>query len=156
MSSDIKSVVLVLMLLLVPKARSETTATYGQQVVAAVLMAEAWGEGEEGMIAVAEVIRNRADRYEISPLAVVKQRRQFSSLNQSSPQALIRRYWKTNDWGLAIKIAKVLYNEPEKLPGITKGASHYDVGIPSWARGQKPVAIIGNHRFWCLYDEQDS
>lgn len=36
-------------------------ATHGQEIVAAVLIAEARGEGEKGMAAVAEFIRRRAD-----------------------------------------------------------------------------------------------
>ncbi|MCC6234441.1 MAG: hypothetical protein IT580_17495, partial [Verrucomicrobiales bacterium] len=48
-----------------PKTRAGFS--YGQQVVAAVLMAEAWGEGEVAMTAVAEVIRLRSVRAGVSP-----------------------------------------------------------------------------------------
>lgn len=126
-------------------------ATYGQQVVAAVLMAEAWGEGREGMIAVAEVIRNRADKEGISPLAIVKQPRQFTSLNNTTPPQLIRKFWKARDWEIALEISRMLYNEPEKLPGITNGADHYDNGRPYWAKGRTPVAVVGSHKFYRLY-----
>ena len=52
---------LLLLLGIYVQGLAENRGTYGQQVVAAVLMAEAWGEGRDGMTAVAEVIRNRAD-----------------------------------------------------------------------------------------------
>jgi hypothetical protein len=71
------------------KAASPSPAPYGQQVVAAVLMGEAWGEGEAAMTAVAEVIRRRADLKGISPLAVVVQPKQFTCLNRCSPEDLV-------------------------------------------------------------------
>ena len=123
-------------------------ATYGQEVVAAVLMGEARGEGREGMLAVAEVIRTRADQMGISPLAVVKQRLQFSCMNGLTPPQLIRKHWGNEQWETAIEIAQLLYNEPEKLPGITQGATHFDHGVPSWALGRTPVAVVGRHKFY--------
>jgi spore germination cell wall hydrolase CwlJ-like protein len=133
-------------------APSAGAATYGQQVIAAVLMGEAEGEGERGMIAVAEVIRKRADQKGISPLAIVKEPRQFSCLNGLTPPQLIRKHWRKKDWETALKIARLMYNTPEKLPGITRGATHYATFIPKWARGHQPVAVIGNHYFWRFED----
>lgn len=127
-------------------------ATYGQQVVAAVLLGEAEGEGEKGMIAVAEVIRKRADQKGVSPLAVVKEPKQFSCMNNLTPPQLIRKHWRKKDWELALRIARMMYNTPEKLPGITCGATHYATYIPRWARGHDPVAVIGNHYFWRFED----
>lgn len=126
-------------------------ATYGQQVVAAVIMGEAEGEGELGMLAVAEVIRTRADRRKLSPLAIVKQRKQFSCLNKVSPQQLIRMHWRKKEWKQALRISRLMYNEPEKLPGITKGSTHYANFVPYWAKGKKPVVKIGKHYFWNLH-----
>lgn len=125
-------------------------ATYGQQVVAAVLMGEAWGEGRVGMIAVAEVIRTRADQEGISPLAVVKKPLQFTSLNGTSPQRLIRKYQEAREWPVALEIARTMYNTPDQLPGITRGADHFDHGVPYWARNKTPVAVIGRHKFYRL------
>ena len=151
MKYNYRSIAVLFLALLATPASRTNAATYGQEVVAAVLMAEAWGEGELGMTAVAEVIRYRADRLGLSPLAVVKQKQQFSSLNNTTPQALIRKFWKTKDWPKALAISRLLYNEPDKLPGITQGASHFDFEVPAWAEGIEPVAVIGNHKFWKLY-----
>jgi N-acetylmuramoyl-L-alanine amidase len=143
---------IIFMSVLVLSGLHSQAATYGQQVIAAVLMGEAEGEGEQGMIAVAEVIRQRADQQGISPLAVVKQPKQFSCLNSVTPPALIRRHWRKKEWETALKIARLMYNTPEQLPGITCGATHYATFIPQWARGTPPVAVIGNHYFWKFDD----
>lgn len=126
--------------------------TYGQQVVAAVLMAEAWGEGRTGMTAVAEVIRTRADEWAISPLAVVKRVKHFSCLNTVRPEALVRKFHRQPDFVLALEIARTLYNKPQELPGCARGATHFHdhSKTPYWASGERPVAIIGNLSFYRL------
>lgn len=139
--------VVFVMLQLLPGATAGA-ATYGQQVVAAVVLAEARGEGRAGMIAVAEVIRNRADRLGLSPLAVVKVPRHFSCLDNTTPQKLIRRFWQNPLWREAIEIARMVYNQPHLLPGITLGATHYVNGDAWWSKGHKPVVVIGRHRFF--------
>lgn len=127
-----------------------SAATYGQQVIAAVIMGEAEGEGVIGMYAVAEVIRKRADLDGLSPLAIVKRPKQFSCLNNISPPALIRKHWRKKQWETALKIARIVYNDPKKLPDYSKGATHYATFTPKWARNKKPTAVIGNHIFWNL------
>lgn len=125
-------------------------ATYGQQVVAAVLLAEARSEGPRGMWGVAEVIRTRADGYGLSPLAVVKMKRQFSCLNDTTPPRLIRRHWNDPDWPTALQIARTTYNAPQQLPGFTHGATHFHSDQAFWSRGHRPIAIIGKLKFYRL------
>jgi spore germination cell wall hydrolase CwlJ-like protein len=131
---------------------SAPAATYGQKIVAAVLMAEAWGEGDIGMTAVAEVIRTRANEFKKSPLAVVTTWKQFSCLNKRTPDQLYAKFHRNPDFPKALAIARLLYNEPAKLPGYSKGANHFTRSVekPDWARGQRPVAIIGRHAFYRL------
>ncbi len=124
--------------------------TYGQRVLAAVLLSEARGEGEKGMTAVAEVIRNRADLLGVTPLAVVTKRGEFACLRRRTPDQLIERFEKNKAWPVALKIARVTYNEPEKLPGIVKGAKYYHSGNPSWAKAEKPIVIVGRLKFYDL------
>jgi spore germination cell wall hydrolase CwlJ-like protein len=126
--------------------------TYGQQVVAAVLMSEAWSEGEAAMVAVAEVIRARADAAGLSPLAIVQQPFQFSCLNEIAPRELIVRCARHRDFQVALRISRCLYNTPELLPGIAKGATHFErVGTRAhWARGHQPVARLGALNFYRL------
>lgn len=126
--------------------------TYGQKVVAAVLMAEAWGEGPKAMTAVAEVIRTRADKWGVSPLAVVKRERHFSCLNQTTPEQLIRKFHDKEDFKVALTIARTMYNRPEHLPDFAEGATHFDAlrNRPYWAQGKRPVAVIGKLAFYKL------
>jgi len=133
-------------------ATMATVPTYGQQVVAAVLMAEAWGEGETGMTAVAEVIQVRAQAAGRSPLWVVQQPRQFSCLNRAEPRELIRRFWRHPDFDVALEIARRLYNSPEALAGFAKGATHFErAGTRAyWTAGHQPVARIGRLHFYRL------
>lgn len=126
--------------------------TYGQQVVAAVLMAEAWGEGEVAMLGVAEVIRTRAEASGRSPLWVVQRPRQFSCLNGVEPRTLIRRFWRHADFEAAVRIARRLYNSPEAFTGIVRGATHFErAGTrASWTAGHQPVARLGRLHFYRL------
>lgn len=126
-------------------------ATYGQKVVAAVLLAEARGEGDRGMIAVAEVIRRRADQKGVSPLGVVRPGA-FSSLNGTSQDRLLRRFENHPLFVKAVEIARVMYNEPEHLGNLTQSATHFTHKNekPYWSIGRSPVAVIGNHAFYRL------
>ena len=141
---------LLVTLLLVTARAAEMNSTYGQQVVAAVLMAEAWGEGEIGMTAVAEVIRNRADKASKSPLQIVLKKGEFSCLNDTTPAALCQKFYRMRMYQTALRIAKTCYNTPEKLPNVTKGATFFDEtrNSPFWLCDVRPVTIIGNHTFY--------
>lgn len=128
-----------------------SAATYGQKVVAAVLLAEARGEGQTGMQAVAEVIRRRADEQGTSPLAIVKPGA-FSSMNGKTQEQIVRQYENHPQFAEALTIARLIYNEPHKLKNITNGANHFTrrQETPYWAINQTPVAVIGNHAFYRL------
>jgi N-acetylmuramoyl-L-alanine amidase len=128
-------------------------ASYEERLVAAVLMAEARGEGIVGMTAVGEVIANRAKKRQQSPAVVVRQRYQFSPLNRTKPHELISCYERLPLYGVALRIARTVILNPAELPGLAAGADHFeDIGAPTprWARGRKPVAVVGGHRFWTL------
>lgn len=128
-------------------------ASFDERLIAAVLMAEARGEGIVGMTAVGEVIANRAKKRQKSPGVVVRQQYQFSPLNRTKPQQLISHYEQLPLYREALRIANTVIQTPAKLPGLTAGADHFeDIGAPTprWARGRKPVAVVGGHRFWVL------
>ena len=143
-------IALLLGLALLVSGRLEA-ATYGQKVVAAVLLAEARGEGLDGMRAVAEVIRRRADRQGVSPLAVVRPGA-FSSLNGTTQDKLLRRFERHPLFESALRIARIAYNEPEKLGNLTRSATHFTHKSekPYWSEGHVPVAVVGNHAFYRL------
>jgi spore germination cell wall hydrolase CwlJ-like protein len=148
-----KAIFLLLFTLLLSLS-SSLGATYGQKMVAAVLLAEARGDGKRGMTAVAEVIRTRADSkaWSKSPLAVIQERKQFSSVNGTTVGKLHAKMQKSRLYPVALRISRTMYNTPEKLPGYAQGATHfarYDAN-PYWALGRKPVARVGQHLFYKL------
>ena len=140
---------LVALLPMVARA-AEMESTYGQRIVAAVLMAEARGEGQIGMTAVAEVIRNRADAASKSPLEIVLKKGEFSCLKDTTPEALHRKFYRMKTYPMALQIAKTCYNTPEQLPNVTKGATYFALtqNRPPWLGDVQPVTTVGNHRFY--------
>ena len=140
---------LVALLPMVARA-AEMKSTYGQRIVAAVLMGEARGEGEIGMTAVAEVIRNRANAASKSPLEIVLKKGEFSCLKDTTPEALHQKFHRMKTYPMALQIARTCYNTPEQLPNVTKGATffHQTQTRPPWLGDVQPVTTIGNHRFY--------
>jgi spore germination cell wall hydrolase CwlJ-like protein len=116
-------------------------------------MAEARSEGVKGMTAVGEVIATRARIRRMSPGMVVQEPRQFSPLNRTKPRELILRYEKMPLYREALRIANTVSQNPGGLPGLASGADHFEhirAPLPRWARGRKPVAVVGNLQFWLL------
>jgi hypothetical protein len=128
-------------------------ASFEERLIAAVLMAEARGDGVMGMTAVGEVIANRARKRQMPPGLVVQQPYQFSPLNRVKPHELIMRYAKMPLYREALRIATTVVQTPAELPGLVAGADHFEhirAPIPRWARERRPVAVVGGHRFWLL------
>ncbi len=125
-------------------------STYGQRIVAAVLMGEARGEGEVGMTAIAEVIHNRAVEHGKTPLEVVCKKGAFSCLNGKTPEKLYWQHCRSPLFNTALRIAKTLYNNPEDLPEIACGATFYDhkAARPPWLSEVRLVTVIGQHAFY--------
>lgn len=117
------------------------------EIVAAVLIGEAGGEGARGMEAVHEVVENRAALHHLTEVSVVTKSEQFSCLNGTSVRSLVAKAKRHPRWKLALEIAAGKH--PTHL---ANGATHYDVKTrrPSWSRGLRPVAIIGNHAFYSV------
>lgn len=118
-------------------------------IVALTILAEARGEGEDGMAAVACVISQRANERGMTPEAVCLQRKQFSCWNGKTVDDLATLL----DCSQA-KYALWLEKNINKLNRANIGnANHYHanyIKAPYWARGQTPVAIIGRHLFYRL------
>jgi hypothetical protein len=140
---------IVLSILCLGASPSLEAATYGQEVMASVLLAEARGEGESGMMAVAEVIRRRADQRRVSILATLEPGA-FSSLNGTTQQAMVRKFRNHPLYPTALRISGIAYNQPQRLGNQTRGATHFTHKRekPYWAVGESPVATIGNHAFY--------
>ena len=130
-------------------AADAAPANKAQELCAAVLVAEAGGEGGFAMHAVWEVIHTRAINRKLSHADVVRQRWQFSCLNRVSAEALIKRGKRHRRWPQAMAIAG---RRPQTK--LTAGADHYHAASmakrPYWARGATPTATVGGHLFYKL------
>lgn len=149
-----KSVVASICLCSMPLAAK--AHTYQEKAVAAVLMGEAWSEGVRGMTAVADVIHQRAVEKHWTPLHVVSAHRgkvhAFSCVNGTSLNRLIRKFQDQPDYQRALEIATTLCQAPDKLPRLVRSANHYTLATerPWWARGKKPIVVLGRHAFYKL------
>jgi hypothetical protein len=118
-------------------------------VVALTILAEARGEGRDGMAAVACVIAQRAENRSITPEQVCLQRWQFSCWNGKSEQDLDHLYKSPMaEWALYLE--ENIHSMNRAKVGF---ADHYYadwIKAPYWAKGQKPVAVIGKHKFYRL------
>jgi hypothetical protein len=125
------------------------------QTVAAVIAGEARGEGRVGMMAVAEVIRQRCLETGSRPEVVVMAG--FACLNNTTPARLYRRIQSggaPDERALltAELYATWLFTAPQKLSNLTRGATHYHEinSRPTWSRspGARWTATIGRHVFY--------
>lgn len=142
------------LLLLIPfTLKADNVLTPAERVVALTILGEARGEGKRGMFAVACVIQRRSVNREISPDRVCLQRKQFSIWNGKQEKDLWH-LWNSKEKMYARELARHVCSDKVWLMEITKGADHYcnTKFNPQWAKGKKPVIIIGNHKFYRLND----
>lgn len=125
-------------------------------ILAKTLWAEARGEGRDGMIAVAWVIRNRAEKpgwWGSSIETVCLKAWQFSCWNSNDPNAPYLRGGKAipgREYTLAREAAIAVVNGHE--PDPTGGATHYYSTTmkkpPTWAASGRRTTQIGRHIFF--------
>ena len=124
--------------------------TREQKFVAITIIAVARGEGEAGMYAVGAVIAQRAFERKQTPTEVCLKKWQFSCWNGKSVKKL-EHLLKTPQAPYAISLAKVIKQLSREYVGY---ANHYHATwmkkLPYWAKGQKPVKVIGQHAFYKL------
>ena len=124
--------------------------TREQKVVAITILAEARGEGNKGMYAVGAVIAQRAFERKRTPEEVCLKKWQFSCWNGKSVKQL-EHLLKTPQAPYAISLAKVVKQLARDYVGY---ANHYHATWmkkkPYWAKGKKPVKVIGQHAFYKL------
>lgn len=136
--------ILVIIMLLAPTA-SGAEISNDIKVVASTILAEARGEGEAGMYAVACVISQRSIERKISPAKVCLQPKQFACNSNGVQYSLL----STPQAQYAIRLATHL----DKLDRSSVGyANHYHTKSisPSWSKGVTPVTVIRNHKFFKL------
>lgn len=116
------------------------------ELVAAVLILEAGGESDaRAMPAVLEVIRNRKDRRKGWTMKqVVTQRKQFSRLNDISPEKAIELAKRHPKWGRALQLVT------GGRTNFVGKCDHYFaryIRRPDWSRWPAEERVIGNHIF---------
>tara|TARA_Y100000310_G_C20698945_1_gene827880 strand:+ start:94 stop:582 length:489 start_codon:yes stop_codon:yes gene_type:complete len=133
---------------------SEASHMHERALLAAVIVAEAGGEGKAGMEAVYEVIWQRVSLTGRTYTQVITRRKQFSCLNGVKPDALIERSKKHKhyEW---VRLG-LLWFPPLTVHTVSAGekkvirnrADHYFAHkqvAPKWSNGKGKV--IGNHTF---------
>lgn len=136
-------------------APSYTPDPWERQIVAACLILEASDQGEQGMIAVANVISNRAGGDPKLILKTVRRPYAFTSLNGATTGQTgsrgyaghVTRASRDPNWRLALSVTDRLY--AGSLTDLTRGATHFSLKgeYVSWMRSMQLTAIIGKHKF---------
>jgi N-acetylmuramoyl-L-alanine amidase len=119
-------------------------------VIALTILGEARGEGFEGMAGVASVIQTRAIERKQTPTQVCLAPKQFSFWNGGVSEAKKQELLKNPQAGNAIRLAKLVAEK--RMPDVVQGANHYHTFqvSPKWSKGEKPIAVIQNHKFYRL------
>lgn len=121
-------------------------------LVALTIWREARGEGRSGMIAVAWVIKNRANRYKISEYATCVKRWAFSSIN-SADDPQLSNWPSETDTVFTMAEAISLQVGNSETPDPTGGATlYYDDSISfpaSWDKSKVQATVkIGRLNFF--------
>lgn len=133
--------------------------------MAATLYGEARNQPMAGMVAICHVILNRAKAqswYGKNPEEVCRKAFQFSCWNKNDPNFNVCQ--SIADQGDGATLAWLEYKDFTRcLEAVlnvingnsvdpTKGATHYFVTKmpqpPEWAKGKRPIVIIGDHSFY--------
>lgn len=130
-------------------------AGWQENTIAAVLVAEAGGEGLSGMQLVAEVIINRAQQGHKSIVTVISKPGEFTCLNHTTSTKLYLKWLRKNPQGMqeALKLVQQMLKQPEQFKRrLPRNVLFYDnkryPKADSWPQNLAVFAIIGNHRFW--------
>ena len=123
--------------------------TKAEKIVAITILAEARGEGTKGMYAVAAVIAQRANERKMPPSQVCLQRLQFSCWNGKSVKDL-EHLLNVPQAIYALLLARNVSLLSREYVGFANHYHNNKIKTPYWAKGKRPVKIIGNHLFYKL------
>ena len=123
--------------------------TKAEKIVAITILAEARGEGTKGMYAVAAVIAQRANERKMTPSQVCLQRLQFSRWNSKSVKDL-EHLLEVPQAKYALLLARNVSLLSREYVGFANHYHNNKIKTPYWAKGKRPVKIIGNHLFYKL------
>jgi Cell Wall Hydrolase/Trypsin-like peptidase domain len=123
------------------------------RIVAQTIYGEASSEREEGMRAVGSVILNRVKRKHrgSTPSEICRAKAQFSCWNPGDAnRARMEKAAQVPDaaYLTARRIAAMVCDRT--LPDNVSGCLHYHVvgTLASWAKGRRPLLVIGKHAFY--------
>ena len=119
------------------------------KIIAITILAEARGEGEAGMYAVAAVIAQRSFERKRTPSAVCLKKWQFSCWNGKTLKNL-EHLLKVPQAKYALALAKNIKLLSRDYIGYANHYHNNKIKLPYWAKGEKPVKTIGNHIFYKL------
>lgn len=125
------------------------TAQVHAGIVALTILAEARGEGRDGMGAVAAVIAQRSLNRNLTPEQVCLQKWQFSCWNGKS-EADLDHLYKSPMAKWALYLERNIGSMNRAKIGH---ADHYYadyIKAPYWANGEVPCKTIGHHKFYRL------
>ncbi len=123
------------------KLAEEIKLLHEKMEVAKTIAAEAAGEGEQGMIAVANVMENRSIKKGKTPFEIINEKNQFYGTTAKNREELYRQVKPIAD-----KIVEQMYQK--KLKDTTGGAEYFrqpKEKVMKW-HGDETVRI-GNHIF---------
>jgi len=121
-----------------------------EKIIAITILAEARGEGEKGMYAVAAVIAQRAFERKRTPSEICLKPYQFSCWNGYKKVKDLEHLLKVPQAKYAILIAKNIKLLSREFVGYANHYHNNKIKKPYWAKGKKPVKVIGNHIFYKL------
>ena len=130
-------------------AHNNSTLTRETKIIAITILAEARGEGEAGMYAVAAVIAQRSFERKRTPSAVCLKKWQFSCWNGKTLKNL-EHLLKVPQAKYALALAKNIKLLSRDFIGYANHYHNNKIKLPYWAKGEKPVKTIGNHIFYKL------
>jgi spore germination cell wall hydrolase CwlJ-like protein len=110
------------------------------------ILAEAAGEGEEGMYAVASVIFNRAQQRKLDPIAVVNQPYQFSGRWRKDLDEFVSRQPSETLEAMRRAVARAK-KDPLPADHFLTTELYASPQRPAWATQMRAVKTIGNHIF---------
>jgi spore germination cell wall hydrolase CwlJ-like protein len=122
-----------------------------KDLIARTIWGEARNQSFQGKVAIAEVILTRMRALGCSAEKVIKAKKQFSCWNPRDPNRRKMLRLKKDSSGY-LNAMKALEAALAGSDSKARGASHYHTNKvkPKWANGQKAVASIGHHRFYCI------
>ena len=123
--------------------------TEADKIIAITILAEARGEGTAGMYAVAAVIAQRSNERKLTPSKVCLQRLQFSCWNGKKLKDL-EHLLKVPQAKYALLLARNVSLLSREYVGFANHYHNNKIKTPYWAKGEKPVKVIGNHIFYKL------